>query len=124
MKLEELNVYNLAMDLGNEIWTIVQKWNTFEKDTMGKQLIRASDSVAANLAEGFGRYHFKDVRNFGYYSRGSLYETKTWLTKANTRMILSNDDFKKLQQQINNIGVKLNNYIKTIGKNVKDEKTP
>ena len=124
MKLEELNVYNLAMDLGNEIWTIVQKWNSFEKDTMGKQLIRASDSVAANLAEGFGRYHFKDVRNFGYYSRGSLYETKTWLTKANTRMILSNDDFKKLQQQINNIGVKLNNYIKTIGKNVKDEKTP
>ena len=124
MKLEELNVYNLAMDLGNEIWTIVQKWNSFEKDTMGKQLIRASDSVAANLAEGFGRYHFKDVRNFGYYSRGSLYKTKTWLTKANTRMILSNDDFKKLQQQINNIGVKLNNYIKIIGKNVKDEKTP
>jgi len=122
MKLEELNVYNLAMDLGNEIWAIVQKWNTFEKDTMGKQLIRAFDSVAANLAEGFGRYHYKDVRNFGYYSRGSLFETKTWLAKANNRMILSDDDFKKLQQQINNIGVKLNNYIKTIGKISNDKK--
>lgn len=122
MKLEELNVYNLAMDLGSEIWAIVQKWNTLEKDTMGKQLIRAVDSIAANLAEGFGRYHFKDVRNFGYYSRGSLYETKTWLTKANNRMILSDDDFKKLQQQINNIGIKLNNYIKTIGRNSNDKK--
>ncbi|HPC35688.1 MAG TPA: four helix bundle protein [Candidatus Marinimicrobia bacterium] len=116
MKLEELNIYNLAMELGEEIWTIVKCWNSFEKDTMGKQLIRAVDSIAANLAEGFGRYHFKDVKNFGYYSRGSLYETKIWLTKAHNRTILGDDDFKKLQQKINDIGVKLNNYIKSIGK--------
>lgn len=43
---------------------------------MGKQLVRAIDSVAANLSEGFGRYHYKETRIFGYYSRGSLYESK------------------------------------------------
>ena len=83
---------------------------------MGKQLMRAIDSVAANLSEGFGRYHFKDVKNFGYYSRGSLYEAKTWLTKANNRALIKDDDYEDLIKEINNLGVKLNNYIKSIGK--------
>jgi len=37
------------------------------------------DSIAANLSEGFGRYHYKEKKNFSYYSIGSLYETKTWI---------------------------------------------
>lgn len=73
MKLEELNVYNLSMDLGEEVWNIVVKWGFFEKDTVGKQLVRAIDSVAANLSEGFGRYHYREAKHFGYYSRGSLF---------------------------------------------------
>ncbi len=117
MNLEDLNVYNLATELGEKIWEIVRTWSTFEKDTMGKQLIRAVDSVAANLSEGFGRYHFKEVKNFGYYSRGSLYETKTWLTKAHNRALIGDDDYQDFIKEINNLGVKLNNYIKSIGKN-------
>ena len=50
MRLEELNVYNKAMEIGEEIWAIVVKWDYFAKDTMGKQLVRAIDSVAANLS--------------------------------------------------------------------------
>ena len=116
MKLEELNVYNLAMELGERIWDIVKGWDYYAWDTLGKQLMRAIDSVAANLSEGFGRYHFKDVKNFGYYSRGSLYEAKTWLTKANNRALIKDDDYEDLIKEINNLGVKLNNYIKSIGK--------
>jgi four helix bundle protein len=81
MNLEDLKVYTLAMELGEKVWGIVDKWNFFQKDTIGKQFVRSADSIAANLSEGFGRYHFKEAKNFGYYSRGSLYETKTWLTK-------------------------------------------
>jgi len=117
MKLEELNVYNLAMELGERIWDIVKGWNYYARDTLGKQLIRAIDSVAANLSEGFGRYHFKEAINFGYYSRGSLYETKTWLTKAHNRALIGDDDYQDFLKVINNLGVKLNNYIKSIGKN-------
>ncbi len=115
MRLEELNVYNLSVELGEEIWAIVVKWNYFQKDTVGKQLVRAADSVAANLSEGFGRYHFKENVNFAYYSRGSLYETKTLLTKAFKRDLLSEDQFNKFTQDINTISIKLNNYIKSIG---------
>ena len=53
-------------------------------DTIGKQLVRSADSIAANISEGFGRYHFKDSKRFYYISRGSLFETKTWLEKSKT----------------------------------------
>ncbi len=116
MELEELKVYELAMDLGEEVWNIADKFNYYQKDTVGKQMVRAADSVAANLSEGFGRYHFKETINFSYYSRGSLYETKTWLRKSNTRKLISNDEYNKLLSTINVIGKMLNNYIKSIGK--------
>jgi four helix bundle protein len=116
MKLEELQVYKLSMEIGEKIWTIVIKWDYFTKDTIGKQLVRAVDSIAANLSEGFGRYHFKENTNFSYYSRGSLYETKTWLIKAHNRKQISNEDFEVFLHQIDVIGVKLNNYINSIGK--------
>ena len=116
MKLEELQVYQLSMEIGEKIWDIVKGWNYFEKDTIGKQLVRAADSVAANLSEGFGRFHFKEAKNFSYYSRGSLYETKTWLTKAKNRNMNKEEDFIKFEKEINTLGIKLNNYIKSIGK--------
>jgi len=56
MNLEDLKVYNSAMELGEKVWYIVDKWNFFQKDTIGKQFVRAADSIAANLSEGFGRY--------------------------------------------------------------------
>ena len=119
MKLEELNVYRLSMDFGEEVWAIVAKWNYFQKDTIGKQLVRAADSIAANLSEGFGRYHFRESINFSYYSRGSLYETKTWLTKALNRGLLPEDQYNKFTLDIKTIAIKLNNYIKSIGPKTK-----
>jgi four helix bundle protein len=121
MKLEELQIYQLSMEIGEEVWNIVIKWDYFSKDTIGKQLVRAVDSVSANLSEGFGRYHYKENKNFSYYSRGSLYETKTWLTKAHNRNLITEEKFQIFQKEINNIGVKLNNYIKTIGKSTKND---
>ncbi len=116
MKLEEFRVYQLSMSIAEEIWKLVYYWDYFAKDTVGKQLIKAIDSVAANLSEGFGRFFYKEEKQFCYYSRGSLFETKTWLTKASNRKLISSEDFEKFVQQINDIGVRLNNYISSIGK--------
>ncbi len=78
------------MKLGEKIWGLVQKWGYFSKGTVGKQLVKASDSVSANISEGFGRFHFKETRQFSYFARGSLYETKTWLTNWMETIRLSN----------------------------------
>jgi four helix bundle protein len=116
MKLEEFRVYQLSMEIAEKIWIIVDGWDHFAKDTVGKQLVRAVDSVAANLSEGYGRYHFRENINFSYYSRGSLFETKTWLTKARNRKLLKAPDYLLFSQQIDDIGIRLNNYIRSIGK--------
>lgn len=121
MKLEELRVYQLSMNLAEEVWEIVIKWDYFAKDVVGKQLLKAVDSVAANLSEGFGRFFYKEERQFCYYSRGSLYETKTWLTKASNRKLITDEEFEKFMSDINDIGVKLNNYINSIGKKSNDK---
>ena len=115
MKLENLEIYNLSMKLGESIYEQVVEWNYFQKDTIGKQLVRSSDSIAANISEGVGRFHYKEKKNFCYYSRGSLFETKTWLTKARNRKYISDQLFDSLILTIDKLGVKLNNYIKTIG---------
>ena len=116
MKLEELHIYQLAMILGEETWALTDSWSYYIKDTIGKQLVRAADSVAANISEGYGRYHYKENLNFCFYSRGSLKETITWLTKAKNRNLISIEKFEELNQLCETLSVKLNNYIKTIGK--------
>lgn len=95
---------------------MVAGWDYFSKDTLGKQLVKAADSIAANLSEGFGRYHYRETAHFGYYSRGSLYETKTWLVKAYNRQMITQEDLDSFLKSIDDIGIKLNNYIKSISK--------
>lgn len=60
MKLEELQVSKLSMDIAERIWVLIIEWDYFAKDVVGKQLMKAADSVAANLSEGFGRYFYKE----------------------------------------------------------------
>jgi len=115
MNLEELKVYQLAMKVGDSSWSIVSKWNYFERDTIGKQLVRAADSIAANISEGYGRFHFKENRYFNFIARGSLFETKTWLEKANKRDLITQKEFYVLKVEMNELGKLLNGYIKKIG---------
>ncbi len=115
MNLEDLNVYNRAMALAEKVWACTNGWDDFGKRTIGLQLIRAVDSIAANLSEGYGRYHFKETKKFCYYARGSLFETKTWITKAYKRQMISDAKYSELIDEIDTIGKMLNKFINTIG---------
>ena len=116
MKLEQLEVYQLAMELGERVWNVVIHWDYFAKDTVGRQLVKAADSVAGNISEGFGRYYYKENKQFCYYARGSLHETLTWLTKAQNRKMIESDLCDLIRKDTGVMGVKLNNYINMIGK--------
>ena len=115
MNLEELDVYQTSMEIGERVWSIVSSWQYFAKDTVGKQLVKAADSMAANLSEGFGRFYYKENKQFGYYSRGSLYETKTWLKKAHNRRLFDDDAYESLRRSLESLAVRLNNYLRSIG---------
>jgi len=124
MKLEELKVYQLAMEIGNQCWNIVNDWTYFEKDTTGKQLVKAADSIAANISEGYGRFHFNQRRYFNFIARGSLFETKTWLDKAFNRGQISIENHELLKVKMNKLCLMLNSYIKNSGNSMKVEEPP
>ena len=118
IKLEDLEVYKVAMEIGDMVWEIVNKWSYFDKDTLGKQFTRAADSIAFNISEGYGRFHFAENRNFCYYSRGSAFETATAINKAKTRGLLTEEAFNLLQTKLALYLKLMNAYVKSIGKSI------
>ena len=112
-KLSELEVYILSEELSNHIWSIVKQWPYFEKITVGNQLVRAADSISANIAECHGRYHYKDKQKFGYYARGSFEETKSWIRKCYIRKLLNKNQLMITKSYVNKIGPRLNSLINT-----------
>ena len=114
--LETLEVYQIAEEFSDQIWYHIQEWDSFKKDTIGKQLAKASDSISANIAEGYGRYFYRESKQFYFYARGSLQETKSWLSKCKRRKLIQEEATDKLLQQAENILVKLNAYIKFVAK--------
>ena len=115
LKLEELEVYKVAMEIGELVWSLVDKWNYFEKKTLGSQFVEAADSIGLNISEGYGRYFYKENRNFCYYSRGSAKETQTISVKAENRRLISEMDYENLQQKFERYFKIMFGYIKTIG---------
>jgi len=121
MKLEDLEVYRLSMELAEMVYADVQTWSYFDKDTVGKQIVRSADSISANISEGFGRFYFKENKLFCYYARGSMFETVTWISKSRNRKLISDEKYHDYQNKFNILGQKLNAYIKSIGKNSNDQ---
>lgn len=117
IKLDDLEVYKVAVKIGDIVWNVVEKWNYFERDTLGKQIVRSADSIALNISEGYGRFHFAENRNFCNYSRGSAYETSTAIHKAFTRKLLSDDEYNALKEKLNLYLKLVNAYIRSIGNN-------
>ncbi len=62
--LEKLEVYQLSEAFSDTVWGIVTAWDNFQKDTIGKQIVRSADSISANIAEGYGRYYYKESKQF------------------------------------------------------------
>ena len=114
-RFQELRVYRLSERLADDIWKIVNSWEFFAKDTIGKQIVRSADSVGANIAEGFGRGSYQDNKRFVKIARGSLYETQHWLRRAYTRNLLTVAQINELTAIINDLAPQLNSYLQSIG---------
>lgn len=117
VRFQDLEVYQLAEELEDAVWAIVLKWDALARDTVGKQLIRAADSIGANIAEGSGRGSAGDTRRLLRIARGSLLETQHWLRRAFRRKLLTPDQTTTLQASIDKLPLKLNALLKATGRN-------
>ena len=112
---ENLRIYKLSEELADQLWKIVVRWDILARETVGKQLVRAGDSVGANIAEGSGRGADPEIRRFLRMARGSLYETQHWLRRAYRRRLLNEKQVNALLPLVKELTPKLNAYLRSIG---------
>jgi four helix bundle protein len=117
---QNLRVYQLSEKLANEIWFIVQEWDYFAKDTVGKQIVKSTDSIGANIAEGNGRYNSQDNQRFVKIARGSLNETRHWLRLAYQRKLLTQEQIDRIKPIIDELSPKLNAYLNSFKSKIND----
>ena len=110
--LKELKVYQLARVLSDKAWKIYSRMKYEEKKIIGDQFITSTDSVGANIAEGYGRFHFLDKVKFYYNSRGSLIESfEHWLDLMKERKMISEIEHEEFYSIAKDLQIKLNNLI-------------
>ena len=118
--LEDLEVYKLARELSREAWGIYRSLEWDDRKIMGNQFIESIDSVGANIAEGYKRYHYLDKAKFYYNSRASLSECCFhWLELLNERGKVDVKETERIKKIGNKLEIKLNNFIKTTTNSVK-----
>ncbi|BCX05185.1 MAG: hypothetical protein KatS3mg053_3123 [Candidatus Roseilinea sp.] len=121
--LENLKVLRAAESIADEIWRYVVQWDAFARDALGSQLVRATDSIGANMAESFGRFNFGEKLQFLYYARGSLFETKYWLNQAAHRGLLQNDVVQDYSNALTNLARQINQFANSLKMQKRDAKT-
>ncbi|MBL7159444.1 four helix bundle protein [Candidatus Microgenomates bacterium] len=116
LKLEDITAYKIASELSDIVYEIVSKWKWFDKRTLGAQFVSAIDSIAANIAEGFGRYHKKDKIKFYYNSRASVFESAHWAKKADKRKLVAKTESDKILNLLRKLPKEINNLISLTNK--------
>ena len=110
-RLEDLEVYKISFEISDKVWNLLIHWDNFSRNNIGGQLLKAIDSVGANIAEGYGRGSKIDNARFVKIARGSLFETKHWLTISNRRKLLSDSEIKEILDDIESLLPRLSAYI-------------
>lgn len=111
--LKDLKIYQKALIIGNKSWEIYKKFTWQVKKTIGDQFIMAVDSIGANIAEGYGRFHYLDRIKFYYNARGSLLESLHWLELLKNRDLVTEKDYNSMFNLLEDLNLSLNAFIKS-----------
>lgn len=108
----EMPVWQKANEVVEQVYTICSKLPKSEEYALSSQLKRAALSIAANIAEAFGRSHSKDKINFYYYGRGSAFEVRNHLTVGCNLKFFTKEDIVDIDAACKDIVEALNKFIK------------
>ena len=118
--LDKLKVFQKAVIISDSAWEIIKLIPKPFLYSTGDQFLRSADSVAANIAEGSGKYTFKDKRKYFHNARGSLIEARFWFMQICKRYNIPEDQKKLMDNAISDAGFLLNKYIKYLNSNIKN----
>ena len=108
---EDLEVWKIGKEITLQIYKLTQNFPKDEIFGMTSQIRRAASSVPANIAEGFGRYHYLDKAKFYLNARGSLYELKSHLLISKELGFVKEGDYDAILRTIEELAVAINNLI-------------
>jgi four helix bundle protein len=97
---EDLDVWKVCRELRAKLAGLAAAFPKEEKFRLADQLIRSSRSVTANLAEGYGRFHYAENAQFARQARGSLYEALDHLTVCKDEKIVDDETFDQVRNDI------------------------
>lgn len=86
--MEEMDFFLEFEEVADWVWDAVEGWTGRHQDTIGKQMVRACDSIGANLVEGDGRYTDPDAIHFFVIARASARETRLWINRGVKRELI------------------------------------
>jgi four helix bundle protein len=120
----DLELYEACRNLRITVRKIVETFPTEEKYSLTSQIIRASRSVTANIAEGYGRFYYKENIAFCRKARGSLKETQEHLITAFDESYVTREDLITYKSLVDQCAQLLNGYIRFLKKEkpAKEEK--
>ncbi|MBL4656124.1 MAG: four helix bundle protein [Bacteroidia bacterium] len=107
-----LKVWQKGRDLRLYVFTLTKQFPKEEKTKLTDQVIRSSRSITNNIAEGYGRFHFKDNIRLCNQARGSIYETLDHAEIAFECKYINQDTYQQLTENIEEILALTNGYIK------------
>lgn len=119
---DELEVWQKANGFLMKIYDIVQDFPREEQCLLIKQLLSAAASIGANIAEGFGRYHYQENIQFLRMARGSAAESKNHLIVAFQRNYITEELYKSLAEETRIIRLMINKSIKITQSQIQKEK--
>ena len=108
----DLDVWKLGRELRKTIYAITRRFPSDEKHALTDQLRRAALSVTANVAEGFGRFSYKENVQFCRHARGSAFELRDHLTSALDAAYISSPEWKDIDTAAQRVIQVLNGYIR------------
>ena len=109
--IEESRMYGRAEKIADAVWELTASWEWFARRSVGVQLVDAADSIGANIAEGLGRFHPGEARQFLYYARGSLRETKFRLRRCRARGLIQPAQFGDLDEELEQLSREINQEV-------------
>ena len=108
---EELECWKKAAALRKEVAVLARKFPQEERFRLTDQMIRCSRSVTANIAEGFGRFHYQEYAQFCRQSRGSLFELIDHFTVASDEMYITQAELESWKKKVQECLTILNGFI-------------
>jgi four helix bundle protein len=120
---KDLLVWKLARELRVQIYALVTKFPPEERYALNTQMRRAAQSIGANIAEGFGRYSYRENIQYCRQARGSAFEVRDHLVTAVDAAFITKDEYAESDALAQRVIQTINGYIRSTNSRLAESKT-